>query len=67
MVSATDVHIGSLGEFFVAVVNCKKDVPEFLDLSSARTFLDRDEIVRVYRSGGEIIRHGGQNFINVRG
>lgn len=67
MVSPTDIHIGNLGEFFVALVNYNQEKIDFLDLSTTRSFYDKEEILRIYRSGGEIIKHRNQNFISVRG
>lgn len=67
VVSATDIHIGNLGDFFVAVVNYKKEKIEFEDLSSTRNFYDKSEILRIYRSGGEIIKYQNQSFLNLRG
>ena len=58
--------MGSLGDLFVKLVNYDKEVT-FEDLSSSKGFCNQEEILRIYRSGGEIIKLRDQNFINLRG
>jgi malate/lactate dehydrogenase len=61
------IHFGNLGDFFVSIINHDNDEISFEDLNSQNNFKKKEEILRIYRSGGEIVKFKGNNYINLKG